>query len=257
MLADGSARMGVASLRTDKRGVGDSIAAGFDEAAMTLQTYVEDAALWIDRLRADERFDRLVAIGHSEGAVVLLQAAALRDVDAFVSLAGVGRPPALVLREQLARQVEVGRMPEALRDIALGYVDRLERGEPVEAVEPSLSGLFRPSVQPFLTSTFRFDPPLAARALRAPLLIVQGEADMQVSVADALALCDAQPSSQMLLMKGVNHILKAEPAEPAASLAQRLDPTVPLADGLIEAIAGFIRGTGQRRGRGAPLARLG
>ncbi|MGV8435475.1 alpha/beta fold hydrolase, partial [Pseudomonas aeruginosa] len=77
---------------------------------------------------------------------------------------------------------------------------------------PALSSLLRPSVQPYLISLFREDPARAFGRLRIPTLIVQGRNDIQVGVADAKALQRAKPDSQLVLIDGMNHILRIAPS---------------------------------------------
>jgi uncharacterized protein len=78
LLAEGLADRGIASIRYDKRGIGESLAAGSEEADLRFDTYVEDAALWIQQLQADSRFSSVTTIlilrgyanGHSEGSLI-------------------------------------------------------------------------------------------------------------------------------------------------------------------------------------------
>jgi pimeloyl-ACP methyl ester carboxylesterase len=69
-LAEGLAAKGVASLRFDKRGVAESVTAAKSESDLRFDTYIEDAVLWGQRLRADRRFSSLVVAGHSEGSLI-------------------------------------------------------------------------------------------------------------------------------------------------------------------------------------------
>jgi predicted alpha/beta hydrolase len=70
LLAEGLAGHGIASIRYDKRGIGESSAAGTKEVDLRFDTYVEDAALWIQQLQADSRFSSVTVIGHSEGSLI-------------------------------------------------------------------------------------------------------------------------------------------------------------------------------------------
>jgi pimeloyl-ACP methyl ester carboxylesterase len=115
LLAEGLARHGIASLRFDKRGIAASAPAAPSEAEMRIEQGADDAAGWIRRLRADPRFDRVALIGHSEGALVGMLAAQRAPVDAYVSLAGIGRPFDVVLREQLRPQLPAPLFEESER----------------------------------------------------------------------------------------------------------------------------------------------
>jgi len=53
MLADGLAENGIASLRYDKRGVGESVKAMGSEADLRFETYIDDAVAWCEQLRKD------------------------------------------------------------------------------------------------------------------------------------------------------------------------------------------------------------
>lgn len=74
-LAQVLARNGIASLRYDKRGVAASRAATPDEKDLSVERYVADVEDWARLLRDDPRFDRLILIGHSEGALIASLAA--------------------------------------------------------------------------------------------------------------------------------------------------------------------------------------
>jgi pimeloyl-ACP methyl ester carboxylesterase len=101
--------------------------------------------------------------------------------------------------------------------------------------------VFRPSVQPYLISLFRQDPAKAFSALQVPALIVQGEHDIQVSVADADALAAANPRARKVVIPGMNHVLRIVPLDMKQQVASYNNPGLPLAAGLADALAGFIK----------------
>jgi pimeloyl-ACP methyl ester carboxylesterase len=237
MLAAALADAGFASVRYDKRGIGASLAAGPSESALRFDTYVEDAAAWVARLKADPRFGRVAVLGHSEGALIGMLAAARSNPAAYVSVAGVGERPGAVLRRQLA-----GKLPPELAEANERILGAIERGETVAEVPPALSTLYRPGVQPYLISWMRYSPAEHIATLRMPVLIVQGTTDIQVDAGQAKALQAAKPDAKLAIIPGMNHVLKEVPADPQRQLASYGDPALPLAPGLVEAIAGFLRG---------------
>jgi fermentation-respiration switch protein FrsA (DUF1100 family) len=90
---------------------------------------------------------------------------------------------------------------------------------------------------------FRHDPAKLASSLTVPLLIVQGERDIQVSVADARALAAAQPKAKLVLVPTMNHVLKDVGTDDrAANLATYADPSLPVDGTLVDAIVEFVKG---------------
>lgn len=236
MLADSLSALGYASLRYDKRGVAASAAAGADESQLTFDAYIDDAVAWVEWLAADERFDRVVLAGHSEGGLIALVAAKRTDkVVAVVTLAGVGEPIDATLRRQL------GTQPEPYRAECMRIIDELKAGRMVSDVMPELAALFRESVQPFLISQMRYDPAAEARALSVPLLVVQGTTDIQINLNDAMKLSTVNPRTRLAIISEMNHVLK-----PCASLDQQaqmmtyINDTLPLAPTLVATLADFL-----------------
>ncbi len=240
-LAQSLAKQGIASLRYDKRGVAASRAATPDERDLSVEGYVSDAVSWAQRLRADPAFDRLILIGHSEGALIASLAAEQAQADALVAIAGSSRPIDQLLREQLA-----SRLPPHLLAQSNQLLDRLLAGQLSPQVPKQLQVLFRPSVQPYLISLLRQNPGQAFAQLQIPALIVQGSHDIQVSVADAQALQAAKPDAELLIIPGMNHMLRISALDLPAQLASYDNPQLPLAQGLGEQIAEFIQRSGKK-----------
>ena len=236
LLAEALAARGIASVRYDKRGVGESAPAATSEADLRFEHFIEDAAGWIRLLRDDPRFSTVTVIGHSEGSLIGMVAARQAEADAFVSAAGAGRPAADVLRDQLT-----GNLPPALLDEAESIVATLEAGSLPDSVPPGLFVLFRPSVQPYLVSWFRYDPAEEIARLDVPVLIAQGTTDIQVDAAEARILADARPSARLLIVEGMNHVLKESGGDRFEQLRTAyMDPSLPVAPELVEGIAEFI-----------------
>ena len=71
---------------------------------------------------------------------------------------------------------------------------------------------------------------------------MQGGEDIQVSVDDAKRLSKAQPTATLVILPHVNHVLKSVASDDhAANVATYGDPELPLAPGVAEAIAEFLR----------------
>lgn len=238
LLAQALASRGIASVRYDKRGVGASRAALASEAAIRFDTFVDDAAAWQRLLRADARFSRLVVAGHSEGSLIGMVAVQRAPADGYVSLEGAGRAAPVVLREQLQP-----KLPPELYAQADATLTQLQAGHTVAEPPPQLAALFRPSVQPYLISWFAYDPAVEIAKVRIPSTIVQGTADVQVSMTDAHALAAAQPAAKLVVVDGMNHVLKHAPdtSTMRAVLAGYADPTLPVVPQVVDALAAATR----------------
>jgi dipeptidyl aminopeptidase/acylaminoacyl peptidase len=87
----------------------------------------------------------------------------------------------------------------------------------------------------------RYIPAAHIGALRMPVLIVQGMTDIQVDAGQARALKAARPDAALVLIPGMNHVLKDVPADPQRQLASYGDLSLPLHPQLAPAIVGFLR----------------
>lgn len=236
LLAEALAADRIATIRIDKRGIGESRAAGPSEEALSFDIMAADARAWAAEAAAVAGQPCAWLIGHSEGALVAL--AAVREPDAkvcgLVLLSGAGRKAGVVLREQLSRQ-----LPPALMAQAETALIELEAGRTTASV-PGLEALFRPSVQPYLISWLTLDPAALAAAYPGPILIGQGTTDLQIPMTDAEALVAAQPKARLARFEGVNHVLKTAPSEAPANMATYRDANLPLAPGVAEAVSEFI-----------------
>jgi uncharacterized protein len=240
MIAEGLAMNGIASLRYDKRGVGESGKAMSAEADLRFETYIDDAVSFCEQLRADKRFSAVVIAGHSEGSLIGMVASKRCNASGFISIAGVGRPAADILRIQLA-----GKLPPELAAQSDAILKNLEAGSTTDKPPVELAALYRPSVQPYLISWFRYDPTKSIAALSAPVLIVQGTTDIQVSVDDAKRLAAASPHAKLLIIEGMNHVLKSVPADRDKQIASYGDPTLLLAPDLLAGLVDFVRKVGK------------
>jgi pimeloyl-ACP methyl ester carboxylesterase len=239
-LAEALAAKKVATLRIDKRGMFGSKAAIANANAVTIGDYAADAHAWVDMVRAKTGRRCVWLLGHSEGALVALQAAQNpTGICGLVLVAGAGRPLGEVIRAQLrANPANAPLLPQG--EAAL---DQLEAGKrvPAAAIPAPLQPLFNERVQGYLIDMFQHDPAKLIAAVKLPVLIVQGDKDIQVSVSDAELLKRAQPVATLKLLPGINHVLKSVASDDrAANVATYGDANLAISPAVPDAIAAFV-----------------
>jgi uncharacterized protein len=240
LLAQGLAQRGIGSVRIDKRGMFGSRTAVADGNAVTIGDYVTDTESWIATIRKQTGVPCVWVLGHSEGGLVALAAAQkANDICGLVLISTAGRPLGEVLRQQL--QDNPANAP--ILDQAMKAIDSLEAGKRVDVsdMNPALMPLFAPQVQGFLINVFSYDPAKLIATVTKPVLIMQGERDLQVGVADAKRLEQADPSAKLVLLPDTNHVLKTVTTNDRQTNAATYgNPNLPLAPGVVDAVANFI-----------------
>ncbi len=236
---------GIASVRIDKRGMFASADAIADPNAVTMGDYADDVHAWTKAIVAGTGAPCVWVMGHSEGGTVALLAAAhaegeaARNICGVITLAAPGRPLGTIMREQL--KANPANAP--ILDDALGAIATLEEGRRVDTdgFHPALAALFAPAVQGFLIDSFAINPAALIAEISKPVLIVQGEEDIQVTPRDARLLHAAKPDATLALLPGVNHVLKdVPPGDRAANMASYANPSLRIARGVVDAITGFV-----------------
>lgn len=235
-VAESLAKNGIASLRYDKRMVGQSIGAQKEEN-LRFDDYTDDAIGFINLLKADSRFSKVIILGHSEGSLVgiLASGATEEKVAALISVAGAGEPGEKVLKEQMKYQ------PSYLADGIDRVLDSLRRGRLNKKVDPQLYFVARPSIQMFLMSWCRFDPQKEIKALKIPVLIVQGGTDAEVGPINGEKLKKGASKGTLAVIPGMNHVLKEAPEDRQQNLATYNKPDLPLKPEFVTTMVNFIK----------------
>ena len=237
LLAHGLADRGIGSLRIDKRGVGESREVDLREEDLRFSTYVDDAISWLNVVAAYHNVSSIFILGHSEGSLVATLAVQKeKSVAGLVLLAGPGAPAAQII----ARQLAATKVAPVLQAESKRISDSLVRGVAVQDVPPQLDALYRPSLQNYLMSWLPLDPVAELTRVTCPVLIVQGTTDVQITTDDAHRLQAAAPRASLVVIDGMNHVLKNAPEDRDLNLATYKDPHLPLASGLIPAITAFV-----------------
>jgi pimeloyl-ACP methyl ester carboxylesterase len=234
MLSDALVANNIATFRFDKRGIAKSAIPNFSESEMTIDRYAQDVVSIVNQMKA-KGFQDVFIVGHSEGS--LLGLIALQDTPAkgFISVAGAGFSADEILKTQLQTKI-----PANLWPVVTGIIDSLKSGLIVKDVPQPFYALFRPSVQPYLISWFSYSPTELIAKLSCPILIAQGDKDIQVSVDDAKQLSKAAKTDKLLIIKNMNHVLKPIAGDMQDNYAAYTNPDLPIEKELSKAIVDFI-----------------
>ncbi|MGM0478539.1 MAG: alpha/beta hydrolase [Bacteroidota bacterium] len=224
----------IASLRYDKRGVGESSQAAIEEEELRFETMVNDVVQTIGYLKKKHTFNSIILLGHSQGSLLGILAAQQEGVDGFISLSGAGRPINQILLDQISSQ-----SPD-FEEESKKILDSLKKGKTVDDFSPQLQSLFRKSIQPFLISWMKYDPAKELSKINVPKLIVQGGRDIQVADEEA-KLLSKNAGTPPQIIEDMNHVLKKAPAERQGNINTYYNPDLPLHEGLMPVIVPFIQ----------------
>ncbi|MCU1277558.1 MAG: alpha/beta fold family hydrolase [bacterium] len=235
LLAEALAKQGVATIRYDKRGVGESTYSGKLEE-LGFDDFVNDAAALVTMARINNKLAGVYIFGHSEGALAALKLAAMTPVEGIISAAGPGRPVGELLREQLSRQLP----PDEMHEFDALMV-ALKAGKPVQPTSDSLQLLFPPQMTKFERGMLLPDPRPLAKIFRGKLTVLQGDNDAQVTVEhDARPLAASHAGAKLVVLKDVAHTLKRD-AHKGTDQPSYRDPSLPIDPGVVEAVVSTIR----------------
>ncbi len=226
-IADALTRSGIAVLRYDDRGVGGS---GGDLNTAGLSDLVADVHAAVGYLRGRHEIDaaRIALVGHSEGAIIApIVADADHQLAAVVLMAGTATPLDSVLVEQFEANARdtggdsaaVAQAGESARQLSRA----IRAGGEVEAELPPQFKALASNVK-WMREHFEHDPLATVRRLRAPVLIVNGEQDVQVVPEHARrldrALTEAgHPDHELRIFPRLNHLFAVSKGEGTAEYA--------------------------------------
>ena len=120
-------------------------------------------------------------------------------------------------------------------------IDSLKSGHYAQKVDPMLNSLFRPSIQPYLISWFKYDPQTEIKKLTVPILILQGNKDLQVTLKDAELLSQANKNAELLIVDNMNHVMKTITGDNQANMESYNNESLPLSEIMTNKIISFIK----------------
>ena len=237
-LARSLAKKDITSLRYDKRGIGRSTYNLANESDLHFSDFIDDALSCIKYLQKRKKYKYIYVIGYSQGALVGAAACNRSDVSGYVSISGASKTGDQIIKEQLESLPQ-----KQLRQEALNILEKLKKGEQSAEVPITLRSLFRPSIQPFLISWFNYNPIKEVEKITSPILILNGDKDLQNSINDAKHLQQANKLAEIKIIKGMNHVLKEVGDDIKLNHSSYNDPQRPISPTMVEEITSFIIST--------------
>jgi pimeloyl-ACP methyl ester carboxylesterase len=233
-LAEALANNSIAVYSYDKRIFAQMATGKLDEASLSFDNFIDDAKAVLLHFKNQKKYHSITIAGHSEGALIGM-VAANSNADAYISIAGAGRPIDEVLLEQIGKQAPF------LKEEVQKNLETLKSGTTFELKNQMLASLFRASVQPYMISWIKYNPQAEIKKLQIPTLLINGDKDIQVSVQDAQLLQQAKPDAQLKIIPNMNHIFKQIKGDDAENKASYTNPDLPIATDLSELITTFIK----------------
>src|SRR5690606_8735868 len=104
-----------------------------------------------------------------------------------------------------------------------------------------IASIFRKEIQPFILTWMQFDPKVELAKLEIPVLIINGDKDIQVHVSEAELLKAAKPDAEYKIIAGMNHIFKKIEGNDLENSESYNNYNLPVMPELITTIADFIK----------------
>ncbi len=244
------AASGIASLRYDKRGVGNS---GGDYLATGFHDNIADAQAALDALRSRPEIDpgQIFVIGHSEGAIIASELARDSKLAGVALLAGTAQSGRDLLTWQTAQIAStlpkpvqyltklVGRDMERIQSKRLARIERSHQ----DAVRIRFAKLNAKWLREFLA----YEPSNALRRAQAPILAITGSKDLQVDPADINIIEQAAPTPFTgHIVNDLTHLLREETA-PASLRTYKNQTRRPIDQGVAALITEWMVSVARER----------
>jgi len=250
VLADYLTRNGIAVLRYDDRGIGESTG---DFRKATSMDFAEDALAAVEFLKTRDEINKIGVAGHSEGGIIAPMAAVKSyDVDFIVLMAGTGIRGDSILMLQTKLIMRASGSDEATISRDLGIYRQiysiLVNDNDDEAIKQDLSAILDDSYK-YLTEEekaevgtteqmiemqlnvllgkwfryfIKYDPYPTLKKVKCPVLAINGEKDLQVPPKENLSAIEqalkegGNKNYKIVEMPGLNHLFqKCETGAPS------------------------------------------
>ena len=227
--AEALSQKGIATFRYDKRIVKQIRNQNIDKN-ISFYDFVIDARSVIGFFKS--KFETIIVAGHSQGSLVGLLALDA-GASGFISLAGAGKPIDEILEEQIAKTAAVfSKSTERVLNV-------LRSGETTSEYPPELASIFNLELQAFLISWMQYNPAKIIANTPLPILIINGDKDLQVDVKEAQLLNSAAQNSKLIIIEHMNHVLVKIDGDDLENAKSYNNPNLKINEELINAIQEF------------------
>jgi esterase/lipase len=233
-LAEGLYENNIASFRYDKRIVKQMKRRILDEKKTNFADFITDAVAVLEYLKNDKRFSKIYIIGHGEGSLVGM-IAAQRDVNGFISIAGAGQAIDDLIVAQITKDAP------GLADNARTSFDDLRANGVAYNYSEGIASIFRKEIQPFVFSWMQYNPKEEIAKLDIPILLINGDKDIQVQVSEAELLKAARPDAEYKIIANMNHVFKKIDGNDLENSKSYNIYNLPVMPELINTITDFIK----------------
>ncbi|MGY0408668.1 MAG: alpha/beta hydrolase family protein [Polaribacter sp.] len=221
---------GIAFFSYDKR-TADSKNSPFLKNTL-VRDFALDAEAVVNHFKKDTRFSEIILVGHSQGSLIAMLAT--KNVAKYISIAGAGETIDKTIIKQLNAKNPM------LGEAAKKQLDTLKIKGKIKTVNPFLMSIFAKQNQHFLLSWIKIDPIKEIKKVTIPILIINGDKDLQVKIEDANALKKAKPTAKLVIIKNMNHVLKTI-VKDDDNIKSYFSPDFPISKKLITTIVSFVK----------------
>jgi fermentation-respiration switch protein FrsA (DUF1100 family) len=246
-LADGLVSKGIVVLRYEKRTKEHASQFTFLKDSITVkEETIDDALLAVALLRKAERIDpkKVFVLGHSLGGMLIPRIGSLEsNIAGLIIMAGASRPMEDIILEQMSYIFSLdGTISESEKSQLSKIKLQVARVKDLtlSTATPSTDLPFGVPAKYWLDLR-GYNPPEAARSLKQPMLILQGERDYQVTMEDLAGwkkYLSSKPNVEFKTYPKLNHLfIEGE----GKSTPQEYNVAGHVAEIVIDDIAGWMK----------------
>jgi len=203
----------------------------FMKDGILFSDFIMDVKEVINHFKDDKRFSQIILAGHSQGSLIAM--GALEYADKYISISGPGEAVDQVLIKQISKQNPI------LGVSVKNHFKELAETGSIKEVNPMLLSIFSEPNQPFFKSWMKENPADVIKTVEIPILIINGDKDLQVMVDDAKTLHEANPKSELVIIENMNHVLK-DIQKDEDNMKSYYSADYPISQKLIETVVTFI-----------------